>query len=45
MKRLPDESYEKYREHRKEAQKNLKIYLKGRVWWDSYHLGPYRRTA
>jgi len=43
MKREPDESYEKYREPRLKAQKALKEYLKGRVWWNSYMRGTYRR--
>lgn len=43
MKRLIDESYKKYRERRIKAQKALKIYLRGHIWWDSKNLGTYQR--
>lgn len=43
MKREEGESFEAYKKRRAKEQRNLKIYLKGRVWWDSKILGTYRR--
>ena len=43
MKRQENESFKDYRERRKKEQKNLKKYLKGRVWWYSKIQGTYRR--
>ncbi len=43
MKRQPNEDYEKYRERRASANKALRIYLKGRLWWDSLNRGTYRK--
>ena len=45
MKREEDESYEDYRKRRVLHQKKLKKYLKGRVFWNSYILGAYRRPV
>ena len=43
MKRLPEELYVKYRERRLKAQRALKIYLRGHIWWYSKNLGTYRK--
>jgi len=42
MKRRDGESYEDYRTRRKGEQKALKVYLKGRLYWDSSKRGTYK---
>jgi len=42
MKRKEGEDFEDYRERRLKEQKRLKVYLRGRVFWDSKNLGTYR---
>lgn len=41
MKREENESYEDYRKRRIKSQKALKVYLKGRVLWNSSVQGTY----
>ena len=43
MKRKEGELFEAYKNRRAKAQRALKIYLKGRLWWDPKILGTYRR--
>ena len=43
MKRQKYESFSDYKDRRKKANKNLKIYLRGHLWWDSSNLGQYIR--
>lgn len=40
-KRQPEESNEHYRFRMREWNKNLKIYLRGTLVWDSTKRGPY----
>ncbi|MBU0963288.1 MAG: hypothetical protein KKD48_05270 [Nanoarchaeota archaeon] len=40
-KRLETEDYKKYKENLKEEAELLKYYLKGRIWWQSFHRGQF----
>ena len=42
-KRRENESYEKYKENLKKESMLLKLYLKGRIWWQSHVRGTYYR--
>lgn len=44
-KRRESETFNEYREALKEEAKEIKAYLKGRLWWNSHKNGTYKRRS
>jgi len=43
MKRKPEESFEEYKKRRSNDSELTKIYLRGRLFWNSHDWGTYRK--